>query len=901
MFEIPRYVRHNESPGGRACKRAEIVRRRQRGQTLVIALLVAFVLLILGGVFIVTIARSLLHVQQAREGLSADYFAEAGLHYAIEQLVNSEEGADWRPIPDNLTNPRDPDYFWLKPYNPADGTGGFTRVNFSKGRALIRVSYQASGPIHRHPVIKIESVGRPGLVDPNDPTTLSGADISRRREKVAYLQIGVIDYLRFVMNRDQRATLMDFGAEEVGLGVPYRLILGNPERDTNNPDPTRREIGFAPIHVNGNLRWSGNVQIALNPDRGERVYVAGEIIHHENTTVTLITPRGQISLLPSRDPNFITAGGLYRDGKPTTAIDGYPRSIAYLEPPRMDTVDPATGRPRYISLTRESGIWRQRPNGSWYNTGQYGYGRGIYIDNTQDIQQESRSFIGGYSLRSDWLKPGNSRYWNGPFYEPPGAYIELVEQRNGNQITAQGFRITRNQSVPNDVWFNPLTGTPTNIKTLSFFFRDPANPANNMLTNEFTRNNRQFDVPFNGVIYAEGNVRVRGIIPSGRQITIVTNGTAYIEGNLVKGDERSALAIIAKDYVCVNTTQFLRRTWQSPSVAQGDPTNVEAPFYFEVLPNRPMQLQFSFGVDPQDYTGNFGGLKLYLRHAAGGAGSFINLLVNPSVSPNPLYQFNQPGFPTYMYPLGRTTFQVYPNYEKVAFTLAPQPAGSNYLLDATAGVENLLQLQLQPLVNPLDGFRLPTDNAPYYLSAAAIQPLDIRIEAALFAQNGSFFVIPGYWFNTNPRDTRENAQRNNGRRTPGVASPEFPFYGEPLDIKITIVGAIAENFTAALGDQTEWLRKWGWIPIEYGNSGFTIPDQHQEFFHDTLSGRGRYAVNLLMRYDPIFRNPFVSGVPIRVAYDATQDPSGQHPGRILPPIPKLPVCPKPIYEGDAKP
>jgi type II secretory pathway component PulK len=64
----------------------------KRGQTLVIALLVTFVLLVLGGVFIVTIARNLLNVQQAREGLSADYFAEAGIRYAVEQLVNSEEG-----------------------------------------------------------------------------------------------------------------------------------------------------------------------------------------------------------------------------------------------------------------------------------------------------------------------------------------------------------------------------------------------------------------------------------------------------------------------------------------------------------------------------------------------------------------------------------------------------------------------------------------------------------------------------------------------------------------------------------------------------------------------------------------------------------------------------------------
>jgi hypothetical protein len=208
-------------------------------------------------------------------------------------------------------------------------------------------------------------------------------------------------------------------------------------------------------------------------------------------------------------------------------------------------------------------------------------------------------------------------------------------------------------------------------------------------------------VPFNGVIYAEGNVRVKGRIPSGRQIIIVTNGTAYIEGNIVKGDERSALAILAKDYVCINTTQFLQRTFDSPASAQGDPTNDEAPYFFEVLPDQPMRLLFSFGEDPNQYTGNFGGLRLYLRHASSGAGSFINLLVNP-VNPSefadpfyPFYRFNIAGFPDVMYPLGRTAFQVYPNYEKVAFPLVPRPSGASYELDPRPGIVNLLQLQLQ--------------------------------------------------------------------------------------------------------------------------------------------------------------------------------------------------------------
>ncbi|MCS7300942.1 MAG: hypothetical protein NZ556_05240, partial [Fimbriimonadales bacterium] len=270
--------------------------------------------------------------------------------------------------------------------------------------------------------------------------------------------------------------------------------------------------------------------------------------------------------------------------------------------------------------------------------------------------------------------------------------------------------------------------------------------------------------------------------------------------------------------------------------------------------------------------------------------------VNPSEFADPFYRFGIPGFPAVMYPLGRSALQVYPNFEKVAFPLTPPPTGSSYQLTPERGIPNLLVLQLQSLAN-LGNYQLPTDNTPYLLSAAAVQPLDIRIEAALFAQEGSFFVIPGYWFNTDPSDTRANYERSL-QRPKGVASPEFPFYGEPLDIRITIVGSIAENFTASLGDQTEWLRKWGWIPRRYGSSQLEIPQQHQRYFHD---GAQQYAVNLLMRYDPIFRNPIVNGQPLRVAYDSTQDPSGQHPGRLLPPIPRLPVCPKPIYAGDIRP
>ena len=93
------------------------------------------------------------------------------------------------------------------------------------------------------------------------------------------------------------------------------------------------------------------------------------------------------------------------------------------------------------------------------------------------------------------------------------------------------------------------------------------------------------DYPPNGVIFAEGNIRVRGTVASpsstaggkalgkGHALTIVSNKTIYVEGNVIKERmapdagsgsndlaryEDTGVALLAHDHVCVNTTQFTR-------------------------------------------------------------------------------------------------------------------------------------------------------------------------------------------------------------------------------------------------------------------------------------------------------------------------------------------------------
>lgn len=62
---------------------------------------------------------------------------------------------------------------------------------------------------------------------------------------------------------------------------------------------------------------------------------------------------------------------------------------------------------------------------------------------------------------------------------------------------------------------------------------------------------------FNGVIYTEGNVRVRGLIGN-KDITIVSMGNIYIEGNLTRGGT-GRVALLARKNVVLNPTQFVAR------------------------------------------------------------------------------------------------------------------------------------------------------------------------------------------------------------------------------------------------------------------------------------------------------------------------------------------------------
>jgi hypothetical protein len=144
----------------------------------------------------------------------------------------------------------------------------------------------------------------------------------------------------------------------------------------------------------------------------------------------------------------------------------------------------------------------------------------------------------------------------------------------------------------------------------------------------------------------------------------------------------------------------------------------------------------------------------------------------------------------------------------------------------------------------------------------------VNIQALCYAQEGSLFIIPGPWFNSNPADNPSAPAR-----PPEIKNPAFPFYGEPLDIKITFDGAVAENLPAPPALVDEWMRHWSNIPVRYGSSNERTahPEDGVTFVYDPQLG-------FPVRPD---------GTPIR--RDAY--------GRALPVTPRLPVSPDLIYVG----
>ena len=228
-------------------------------------------------------------------------------------------------------DPQDPDYKWLRPWAAADSgpaitiqdtraykvtnpdtgkrdspeltlypagpTGGYTRMNYGGGRFLIRVTYnpvndprvgavapdfvKANQPSPLSRFIRIEAAGREGIVDREDPTTY--AQQSLRRELIAFKPISLIDYVRFITDRQRSGENFTLGASKFPLlgvaeaaksdteaqqaGVPARFFGARTSHSLNAPGHAHSlNTFYGPVRSNAGLRIKGDAMIVLDED-----------------------------------------------------------------------------------------------------------------------------------------------------------------------------------------------------------------------------------------------------------------------------------------------------------------------------------------------------------------------------------------------------------------------------------------------------------------------------------------------------------------------------------------------------------------------------------------------------------------------------------------------------------
>ena len=981
-------------------------RRIRRGQTIVVALLVLLLLGLVGAVFVTIVARNLINARHANRVVTADYYARAGVTFADAQLTYSPDGADWRPplqftvanppteareaarynaavTANNLTaaGANDPDKTYLD--------AGFARYDTGGGRFLLRVTYD---PVNLNGAgvapgryLKVESIGREGVVDPTDPTTYANNRSTDRTQAVlvAYKPIGITDYARFETNPDKRSDIANLGVvSQLYLpetGSPYVATpgvydfltdnSGNVTLDNNGapilplqpivttygaPDAYLQPIGGGPVAVNptagtgqtvpsgfkfqpggGSMRanmaaryYGENIAYLYDagadaPTYQDTIEIAGDLLLDgylptkkldnsdvlrtdnplvgQQSALIVNPPTGSAAPLvdyaaPSNDTGSVNNGGFYsfnglvRDGSTQDDNVGQPRGIARLEPPQMDGVDPASSLPRYKALAmmsppRLDPASVATPQASYpAGSSQYGYGKFIYVDNTEDVQPESTSIGGGTNLTDEWLHQASPSggdaskgNWNGHFYDPPGVSITLGQVLPSGTY---GIRLTRGAGAKHWVAPDGVTDAGT---VLDVPYSD--------LDNDRTAASPGATADNDEIIYAEGNVRLRGTLSpeetlSGasqpvaipRHITIVTNGTAYIEGNLLKGNPDSSITVLAHDYVCVNTTQFLAGAM---GLNPSPPTVGNA---FELQEGLPLIQEFSFGLPSGVNTGT--------TIAGGGYGGNSALYVSVSSDGAALadYSITNISGPAVNFTVTEAVTGLTPTHATLPLNGVPTT------LDQTAAEK--LTVERDP------GAEGSTNTSNVLLERVAVLPMDIRIEAVLFAQTRSFFVIPGDWFNTSPSDTLDTFAntvtaanpsgdvRPFGGDTAGNNTSRFPFYGQPIDLKITIDGAVSEARPANVATQTAWMLKWGWIPQYHGNL-IGLNNTTSE-----LAGHPN-RVGLQIIYNPQAGYPYDPGsASASPAVPPSYLRSDQY-GRPLPFAPKLPVSTGLLYAGQS--
>lgn len=380
---------------------------------------------------------------------------------------------------------------------------------------------------------------------------------------------------------------------------------------------------YGPVRFNGKATWFGNVSIYLTSATDDRVQIAGgatlgpgpvtEDATGGNATAVQVSVDGAspTTVAPSVPAgSFVDVSGRYEDGygfltNDTSSAAMWRRRVRPERPPVIAEENPSSGlarAERFEHLTRFSSPQTAvNPSPGALGTAgltlsEVGYGQGMFFNNSADVQFAAAlpatrrtslvaQWVTGRVTAGDSPSDGSAvPYWRNHLeYVPSGVEIILTD----NDLLPNGTTDLGASATHIDYTVGAATvantGAPhTANHPVIWFRRDDAGASTWYdYTGTADVDATQWlsiDYPQNGVIFALGNVRIKGNLPASYvdvtgaaitrefNLTVVSLGTIYIEGNILTPQDRvgavpnnnnTHIALVAKDHVCLNTTQFM--------------------------------------------------------------------------------------------------------------------------------------------------------------------------------------------------------------------------------------------------------------------------------------------------------------------------------------------------------
>lgn len=812
----------------------------KKGQASILAVLLITGVAIVSAGFAVFVANSIHHARALTGKVSGKDLAMYGVRYAMQQMLESPEGANWRPMPD-------PNIPWDF-YEQRRGWNqqGYVKLSAPNGYFLLKISWRPDG------YIEIDSIGRP------EPRS------SVYHRIIAIVPLPMIQYARFLAARNP------YGQNKHIIGLGQIDFDGDGQVSNLEKNSCLVTINGG-IYANRDLEFASGSLIRLICDansQNDGLFVAGSIKVSTADTFELVDENGN-PIDPSRQPTDSDSPNFWifplngiprlRDGffantsflsigndttpslrrlqpirRPTIDLQRY-RKLVYLGGANLQVIyidnkndiqDKIIGAPSnfspsqvqfwdWINVPNMSDKRRSDPKSGWYINAIDNDGDGMFdedpidgVDNDGDgrIDEDPISTSDPYRRNpaKDNTLPDFMRY------VPPGCEIELK---------AKGVDDDKDGRIDED----PVNGVDDDGDGL--IDEDPDsdlvkvtrhdNPGGVMSTSH--------PVNPNGVIiFAEGNVRIKGAINA--PLTVISMGTIYIEGSLTTINPTTQhIALIANHNVCLNTTAMMPtidevKRPETITIAQDgsqwDNNFIPLHYRYAAVPGPPLPW-IRWRIPPLDNSGQK--FVLTLLHSGFGDLSdycFIRLnsdgntlfhgeplcyqVLDPDndgkIGEDPIDNRDNdgdgridedPGQPVRCYTMGASHGIFW-----LDLTAPPLFTVSAGLLDADNDNDG------QPDEDPIDGVDNDGDGkvdedpreCPYRLSRFKIELLDangnpiplwnIRVNAAIYAINGCFFTLPPPYFD----ETKTGKAAERFRR--------FNYF----DIEIN--GAIAEFTTA---------------------------------------------------------------------------------------------------------